>query len=136
MKTELQEIDRNIYDIKNKDEYDFKIKKGLTREIIEEISECKRQFENIERQIANWRSQQSSLGFFKGKEKRALQAQIDEAQSNLNAIPTQSEIQAKHQPTINQINADKKAAIERIASQVQSQYTMPNLEDFAEEAAK
>ena len=34
-KTNLEEINRNIYDIKNKDEYDFKIKKGLTPEIIE-----------------------------------------------------------------------------------------------------
>ena len=33
-KTNLEEINRNIYDIKNKDEYDFKIKKGLTPEII------------------------------------------------------------------------------------------------------
>ena len=41
MKTNLEEINRNIYDIKNKDEYDFKIKKGLTREIIEEISKQK-----------------------------------------------------------------------------------------------
>ena len=38
MKTNLEEINRNIYDIKNKDEYDFKIKKGLTKSIIEEIS--------------------------------------------------------------------------------------------------
>ena len=37
MKTNLDEINRNIYDIKNKDEYDFKIQKGLTKEIIEEI---------------------------------------------------------------------------------------------------
>ena len=41
MKTELDEINRNIYDVKNKDDYDFKIKKGLTREIIEEISRQK-----------------------------------------------------------------------------------------------
>ena len=40
-KTKLEEINRNIYDIKNKDEYDFKIKKGLTKEIIEEISDQK-----------------------------------------------------------------------------------------------
>ena len=39
MKTELEEINRNVYDIKNKDEYDFKIQKGLTKEIIEEISQ-------------------------------------------------------------------------------------------------
>ena len=28
-KTNIDEINRNIYDVKNKDEYDFKIKKGL-----------------------------------------------------------------------------------------------------------
>ncbi len=37
-KTSLEDINRNIYDIKNKDEYEFKITKGLTKEIIEEIS--------------------------------------------------------------------------------------------------
>ena len=36
MKTQVEEINRNIYDIKNKDDYDFKIKKGLTKEIINE----------------------------------------------------------------------------------------------------
>ncbi len=41
MKTKLEEINRNIYDIKNEDKYDFKIKKGLTKEIIEEISKQK-----------------------------------------------------------------------------------------------
>ena len=41
MKTNLEEINRNIYDIKNKDEYEFKIQKGLTKEIIKEISKQK-----------------------------------------------------------------------------------------------
>ena len=40
-KTKIEDINRNIYDIKNKDDYDFKIKKGLTTEIIEEISKQK-----------------------------------------------------------------------------------------------
>ena len=40
-KTNVEEIDRNIYDIKNKDNYDFKIQKGITKEIIEEISKQK-----------------------------------------------------------------------------------------------
>ena len=43
MKTQVEEINRNIYDIKNKDEYDFKIKKGLTKDIIEEISRQKKE---------------------------------------------------------------------------------------------
>ena len=41
MKSKIEEIDRNIYDIKNKDEFEFKIKKGLNKEIIEEISRKK-----------------------------------------------------------------------------------------------
>ena len=42
MKTNIEEINRNIYDIKNQDDYDFKIKKGLTPEIIKEISKQKK----------------------------------------------------------------------------------------------
>lgn len=41
MKENIQEVNRNIYDIKNKDNYDFKIKKGLNKEIVEEISKIK-----------------------------------------------------------------------------------------------
>ena len=44
-KTKVNDINRNIYDIKNKDDYDFKIKKGLTKEIIEEISKQKKEQE-------------------------------------------------------------------------------------------
>lgn len=40
-KTKINDINRNIYDIKNKDNYEFKIKKGLTKEIVEEISKKK-----------------------------------------------------------------------------------------------
>ena len=40
-KTYVEDIDRNIYDIKNEDNYEYKIKKGLTKEIVEEISKQK-----------------------------------------------------------------------------------------------
>ena len=40
-KSKIEDINRNIYDIKNKDEYDYKIEKGLTKEIIEELSNQK-----------------------------------------------------------------------------------------------
>ena len=43
MKTKIDEINRNIYDIKNKDDYEFKIQKGLTKEIVEEISKQKKE---------------------------------------------------------------------------------------------
>ena len=38
---QIKEVDRNIYDFKKKDDYDYKIKKGLTKEIVEEISRQK-----------------------------------------------------------------------------------------------
>ena len=40
-KTNVNDIDRNIYDIKNQDEYEFKMQKGLNKEIVEEISKKK-----------------------------------------------------------------------------------------------
>lgn len=40
-KTNVNEINRNIYDIKNKDDYDFKMEKGLSKKIVEEISNMK-----------------------------------------------------------------------------------------------
>ena len=40
-KTQIEDINRNVYDIKNVDNYDFKMKKGLTQEIVEEISKQK-----------------------------------------------------------------------------------------------
>ena len=40
-KKKIEDISRNIYDIKNKDEYSYKSQKGLTKEIIEEISKLK-----------------------------------------------------------------------------------------------
>ena len=43
-KTQVDDIDRNIYDIKNKDDYEFKMQKGLSREIVEQISKRKTKF--------------------------------------------------------------------------------------------
>ena len=40
-KTQIEDINRNVYDIKNVDNYEFKMKKGLTQEIVEEISKQK-----------------------------------------------------------------------------------------------
>lgn len=40
-KTQVDDIDRSIYNIKNEDNYSYKIKKGLDKEIVEEISKMK-----------------------------------------------------------------------------------------------
>lgn len=40
-KTLVEDINRNLYDIKNQDNYEFKMQKGLSKEIVEEISKRK-----------------------------------------------------------------------------------------------
>ena len=40
-KTQIEDVNRNIYDIKKKNDYDFKKEKRLNREIVEEISKQK-----------------------------------------------------------------------------------------------
>ena len=40
-KTKIEEFDNSIYNIKNEDNYDFKMQKGITKEIVEEISKQK-----------------------------------------------------------------------------------------------
>ena len=42
-KTNIKEINRSIYDIKNKDDYKYKIEKGLTKDIVLEISNQKKE---------------------------------------------------------------------------------------------
>ena len=39
MKTQIEDINRNIYDIKNKDDYDFKMQSGINEEIVREMIE-------------------------------------------------------------------------------------------------
>lgn len=40
-KTQIEELNSNIYDFKNPDSFDYKMQKGLTREIVEQISKIK-----------------------------------------------------------------------------------------------
>ena len=42
-KTKVNDINRNIYDIKNKDDYDYKMKIGLDERIVREISKMKKE---------------------------------------------------------------------------------------------
>ena len=41
MKNEIKEVDRSFYEFKKKDDYQYKIKKGLTKDIVLEISKMK-----------------------------------------------------------------------------------------------
>ena len=40
-KTKLEELSTNIYNFKNPDKYEYKMAKGLSRDIVEEISKKK-----------------------------------------------------------------------------------------------
>ena len=113
------------------EEYDYQLR-GIQREIDEANAENDHKRQDLEQQISEWNRQKSALGFFKGKEKKALQAQIDDAQSKINAIPSKQQVQSSFQAKINQINGAKQAAIDKVTAEVRSQYTMPKLEDFAE----
>lgn len=113
------------------EEYDYQLR-GIQREIDEANAENDRKRQGLEQQISEWNRQKSGLGFFKGKEKKALQAQIDDAQSKINAIPSKQQVQSSFQAKINQINGAKQAAIDKVTAEVRSQYTMPKFEDFAE----
>lgn len=113
------------------EEYDYQLR-GIQREIDEANAENDRKRQGLEQQVSEWNRQKSGLGFFKGKEKKALQAQIDDAQSTINAIPSKQQVQSSFQAKINQINGAKQAAIDKVTAEVRSQYTMPKFEDFAE----
>ena len=112
-------------------EYDAKIHE-IQRVNDETINAAIRQRETIQHQISDLKNQRSSLGFFRGKEKKALLAQIDDAQSRLNIIPSQKEIQARFQSQIEQLNAEKNEAFDRRSKEIRSRYTLPKAEDFAD----
>ena len=72
----------------------------------------------VEKQISELQSEQSALGIFKGKEKKALQAQIDELSSRLPAINESIEAEEKEQ--IKLCN-DKVREIEQQAKPIKDQ---------------
>lgn len=113
------------------EEFDSQLR-GIRREIDGVNAENNRQRENYEQQISDWRRQQSSLGFFKGKEKRALQAQIDDAQRKIDAISSVQQVEASFQTRINQVNVARNTAVNNISAEVRVKYPMPKYEDFAE----
>ena len=95
-----------------------------------EVAENNRQIDEIKRHISDLRSQQSSLGLFKVKEKKVFQTQINEAQEQLNRLASQSDIQARYQPQISRINDEKAAKLESITAEIKAKYPLPSIKDF------
>lgn len=112
-------------------EFDIKIQ-GLQIELNEAIDAVNRKREETEKIISDLRSKQCSLGFFKGKEKKMLQVQIDETQNTLNTLATQQQIQSEYQQRINKLVRDRQAAVDGAFSDIRKNYIMPKYEDYIE----
>lgn len=113
------------------DEYEVKLR-NAQREMKKAISEADKQRDSIQGSISDLRSQKSSLGFFKFKEKKVLQAQIDELEKTLNAISTQQQIYYEYQLLFDRIEKEKKQATDKVMAQIRPKYPMPKYEDFIE----
>lgn len=113
------------------DEYEVKLR-NAQREMKKAISVSDKQRDSIQGSISDLRSQKSSLGFFKFKEKKVLQAQIDELEKTLNAISTQQQIYYEYQLLFDRIEKEKKQATDKVMAQIRPKYPMPKYEDFIE----
>jgi len=112
-------------------EYDSRIQ-GIQREMDEKITVANRERGFIQNEISDLRSRQSSLGFFKGKEKKALQAQIDAAQKRWDAVLSPEQIQSHYQLMISKIASEKKGEVDKVLNEVRARYAAPKYEDFAD----
>ena len=92
--------------------------------------EADKQRNTIQEAISELRKQQSSLSIFRGKEKRAIQEQINEKQILLKQIPSFEEIQERYQPELKRINDDRLAEIQSVTDEISDKYVFPKREDF------
>lgn len=113
------------------EEYDSQIR-GIEREMNEAVSSVNRQRESIQNKIQDLNNRKASLGLFKGKEKKAVQAEIDIMQTQLNVVASEQQVRGQYQPSIEQISQDKNNAISVATKEVRVKYTMPRFEDFAD----
>lgn len=111
--------------------FDYQLRE-IQREIDRAIAENDLKRQRLEQQISVWNSQKDKLGFFKRKEKNALQAQINDAQSRLDTFVSAQQIEASFKPRLDQVNNAKNAVIDSIRAEVVSKYPLPEYEDFAE----
>lgn len=104
--------------------------RSVQRAVDEAVATEDMQRAEIQWKISDLRKQLSSLSFFKGKEKKALQELIDEQQKLLKKILTPTDIQKQFQPQIDQINAEKQIEIETATADVYSKFILPKREDY------
>lgn len=104
----------------------------IMQEMQDEIEDNKRTRSSINDEIVSLTRQKSTLGFFQGKVKKELQAKIDEAQNHLDSLESEQNIRDKYKPEIDRAGSEHQERIDRITKEIQSKYTLPTLEDFAE----
>ena len=85
----------------------------------------------LQNQIAQLQRQQSSLGIFDGKGKKAIQQEIDNRKAQLNRIASSQQIEASYQAAISQMVEEQNAILNRITNEVKAKYPLPRLEDFS-----
>ena len=104
-------------------ECDSKVR-DIQKKVDESREEARQKKDDIQRQISDLQRQKSSLGFLKVKEKKLLQAQIDDAQKQLLLIPSDQAIRARYQLVINEINVNKQLAIKKATDEVKTKYRL------------
>lgn len=86
----------------------------------------------ITAQISSLQSRRSSLGLFKGREKQALQEQIDALQRKMSSLSTEEAIRASYQPQIDAIKQKEAGELQSIESSLREDNPYPQFEDFAD----
>ena len=119
-----EEVDARVSVIYDK--YESRLKE-VQAELDKALNETDQQRSTIQEKISSLRNQQASLGLFKGKEKKALQIQIDKEEFHLGQIPSKVKIQTQYQPRINQIKEEKRAEVIQIETEVKAKYPLPTL---------
>ena len=110
-------------------EFDFTMQ-AVQQEMDTVIENANKQREYILFNISELQKKQSSLGIFKGKEKKELQMQINNLQNNLNCIASPQQIQAQYQPMKDCVLNDRQCAMDKAIAEVRAKYIKPKLEDF------
>ena len=72
-----------------------------------------------------------SLGFFKGKQKKELQEELERLKHDLITCDTQ-EIETEYQRKINSLEQQKKTEIDQETITISAKFKKPNFSDFAE----
>lgn len=113
------------------EEYDLNIKK-LNEKMNDEIVENEKKTAPIEEEITNLKREKTSLGLFRGKEKKKIQESIDALLKRLNTIGTTEDIRKKYKIQFDFLAKKQTENLAVMKEEIRAKYVMPKLEDFME----